>query len=103
MLEDPARHFLVQRMKQVAALGRVPAAMRAERFLEDQVRPATDSLVQATNLTIKDEPLAEKLRAQRKRLDAVRVALAAIPRQGEGTVRVSPPKTRMARQPRASI
>lgn len=103
MLEDPARHFLIQRMKQITAMGRVPATMRSERFLEDQVRPSTDSLVQANNLSIKDESLVEKLRVKRKQLDAVRVALAAIPPQRESAARSAPPKTRMAREPRASI
>lgn len=103
MLEDPARHFLIQRMKQVGSLGRVPASLRVEQFLEAQVRPATDLVVQATNLNIKDEAMAEKLRKRRKHMDAVRVALAAIPREGVAAERAVLPKTRMAREPRVSL
>jgi hypothetical protein len=103
MLEDPARHFLIQRMKQVGSLGRVPTSLRAEQFLETHVRPATDLVLQATNLKIKDEAMAAKLRKHRKHMDAIRVALAAMPREAMAAERAILPKTRMAREPRVGL
>jgi hypothetical protein len=103
MLEEPAHHFLVQRMKQVAQLGRIPLPLRAGRFLEEQVRPVTDFLVQATNLRVKDEKLKEKLTVQRKRLDALRVSLGELSRGGtRKPAETILPKTRIARELRAS-
>lgn len=102
MLERRAHHFLVQRMKQVAQLGRVHVPLRAERFLEEQLRPVTDYLVQATGLRIKNEKLKERLTAQRKRLDALRVSLGELSREGVRKPAASIlPKTRIARELRA--
>jgi hypothetical protein len=101
MIEEPARHFLVQRMKQVARLGRVHLPLRADRFVEEQLRPLSDRVLQATNLRIQDEGLAEKLMAQRKRIDALRVSLGQVAREGvRKTVRTVLPKTRIAREHR---
>jgi hypothetical protein len=100
MLEDPARHFLLQRGRQISTLSRVPLRLRARHFLEHQLRPATDALVEAANLRLNDEPLEKALRAQRKRLDALRVVLGESSRQGQEDRRVALPKTRTAREPR---
>ena len=102
MLERRAHHFLVQRMKQVAQLGRVHVPLRAERFLEEQLRPVTDYVVQATGLRIKNEKLKERLTGQRKRLDALRVSLGELSREGVRKPAASIlPKTRIARELRA--
>jgi hypothetical protein len=101
MLEDPARHFLIQRGKQVVQLGRVPETIRAKTFLENQLRPASDALVKATNMRVDDEDLQKILRVQRKRVDALRVTLSEMERGGYEVPRVELPKTRMARQPDA--
>ena len=104
MLERRAHHFLVQRMRQVAQLGRVHLPQRAERFLEEELRPVTDYLVQATGLRIKDDKLKERLTAQRKRLDALRVSLGQLSRDGVCRPAASIlPKTRMARELRAHL
>lgn len=103
MLEQRARHFLVQRMKQVSQLGRVQPPLRAERFLEEQVRPVTDYLVQATNLRIRDQKLNYKLTSQRKRVDALRVALGKLSREPARKSAIAIlPKSRLARELRAS-
>lgn len=42
MIENPARHFLYQRTKEVSHLSQIPEQIRAQRFLEQNVRPTTD-------------------------------------------------------------
>jgi hypothetical protein len=102
MTEDPARHFLVQRMKQLAAIGRVPRAQRASAFVEEFVRPASDSLVQATNWKSLDPDLLKKLNRQRRRIDALRIALVE-DLQASTRQPAQVPKTRRARDHRAGI
>jgi hypothetical protein len=102
MQENRARHFLIQRMKQVGKLGQWHLPLRAGRFVEEMVRPASDMLVQATNWNLKDVELGAKLGKQRRRLDAVRTALNADVANIEQRSAVVP-KTRSARELRHGI
>jgi hypothetical protein len=100
MLENPGRHFLYQRMKEIGSLGQVPEQLRPQRFLDTHLRPATDTAVAATTINWNDDSMAKKMQENRKRLDALRVAL------GNHAERKSPqsfanlPKTRAAREAR---
>ena len=76
MLENPARHFLYQRIEDVAELGRTPESLRAQTFLERHLRPTTDHALTAANINWSDEAMANRTRNQRKRLDALRVAFS---------------------------
>jgi hypothetical protein len=102
MQENRARHFLIQRMKQVGRLGQWHLPLRAGRFVEEMVRPASDILVQAMNWNLKDPELAVKLGKQRRRLDAVRTALNADVANIEQRPAVVP-KTRSARELRLGM
>jgi hypothetical protein len=102
MLENRARHFLVQRMKQVAELSKHHLPIRAARFVENVVRPASDALVQATGWHLKDELLVRKLIKQRRRLDSIRTALAADINGSEQRV-VTLPKMRSVREHRPGL
>ena len=75
MLLDPKRHYMVQRMKEVAELGQFPESIRAHQFLDKNLRPATDRALQAASQAVGDDKLSAKLQANRKRLDNLRVAL----------------------------
>ncbi|MFQ5954119.1 MAG: hypothetical protein ACE5JZ_03545 [Kiloniellales bacterium] len=75
MFENPVRHFLYQRIQEVARLGQVPESLRVQRFLEQYMRPATDRALAAANINWPDDAMAKKTRAHRKRLDHLRVAL----------------------------
>lgn len=75
MLGVPKRHYVVQRMKQVAELSQFPESIRAPRFLDIYLRPTTDRALQAASQTVGDEALVKKLQKNRKRVDALRVAL----------------------------
>lgn len=76
MLEDPARHFLYQRIRDVAELARIPESLRAQTFLERHLRPTTDHALAAANINWSNEAMANKIRDQRKRLDVLRVAFS---------------------------
>ena len=69
MLEKPGRHFLIQRTNEVARLSRVPEQLRSENYLDDFLRPATDSMIAA----IRVEP---EFRNSKNRLDSWRVMLS---------------------------
>jgi hypothetical protein len=100
MIENPSRHFLIQRMKEVSGLSQVPETLRARRFLEQHVRPVTDRALAVAGIDWRNEAIAKKVRAHRKRLDALRVAL------GDKAARSVPssfallPETRASREQR---
>ncbi len=76
MLDNPRRHFLIQRARQVSELGRIAIHRRASHFLEGSVRAASDRAAQVSNWDLKNDDLAKSVRAQRARLDSLRNALA---------------------------
>lgn len=77
MLKNPALHFMIQRIRQVADLSPIPEQLRAQRFLERSLRPASDAAVAATNIDWGDRDMQAKMDRTRKRLDSMRVALSA--------------------------
>ena len=75
-LDNPARHGLVQRSGEIQGLSAVPDHIRAQHFLEETLRPATDAAVFAESLTFDTkERLAKRMRENRKVLDRLRVGL----------------------------
>lgn len=102
MLQNPRRHYTVQRMKEVAELAQYPESIRAHQFLDKSLRPVTDKALQAASQAIGDEALEAKLQVNRKRLDNLRVALGkhleSTPPRSYAVV----PETRAAREGRAS-
>jgi hypothetical protein len=100
MLENPARHFLYQRIKEVSGMGQIPNQLRPQRFLDQHLRPATDKALAAATFNWDDDEMAKKMQENRKRLDALRVALGhhadKTPPQSFSTL----PKTRAAREKR---
>lgn len=101
MTESPKRHFVVQRMQQVAQLSQFPETIRAHRFLELHMRPTTDRALQAASQAVGDEALAKKLQKNRKRLDAMRVALGKQLEKSPPHSYAAVPETRAAREARS--
>jgi hypothetical protein len=97
MLQRPAHHFLFQRVKEVSELSRVPAHVRPQIFLEQNVRPASDRAVIASNIQWEEEVMAKKMREHRKRLDALRTVLAHEAEKTPPRSFANLPKTRAAR------
>jgi len=102
MIESPARHFLVQRMNQLSSLSRLHLPLRAGRFIEDMVRPASDMLLQVSGWHLNDEKLEKKIANQRRRLDAIHTALTAHINDIDQRP-AALPKTRMARELRPGL
>jgi hypothetical protein len=96
MLQAPAQHFLYQRTQQVAALGQIPESLRPSQFLEDHVRPASDTAVRAAALEL-PEALKAKVEKQTKRLNAIRTTLGPYARTRRGASFALHPTLRAAR------
>jgi hypothetical protein len=82
MLDNPAQHFLRQRIEEVSKLSTIPASLRASRFVDQRLRSTTDAVLAAANLNWADERLGNRMRKQRKRLDRMRIALADLAESG---------------------
>ena len=75
MLENPARHFLLQRMSQLAAMSQLPPNLRPTEFIDKFVRPASDALLAASNWSLPTPEIVQRVVRQRRRMDALRIAL----------------------------
>jgi hypothetical protein len=104
MLENPGRHFLYQRMRQISGLGPIPEQLRPQRFLDQHLRSASDKAVTAATINWRDDPMGEmmakKMPGNRKRLDALRVALGNHAEKNAPRSFARLPKTRAAREAR---
>ncbi len=96
MLRSPARHFLCQRTHQIAGLSRIPASLRPSQFLEELVRPASDTAVKVSALELPAE-LTKKLQKQTKRINALRTTLGPYARERREASFAMHPITRIAR------
>jgi hypothetical protein len=70
MLENPRRHFVTRRSREVAELSRAPVNLRPGIYMDAFLRPATDLAVRTTRA----EPSLER---HRQRLDSWRGTLGA--------------------------
>ena len=76
MLDNPVRHGVVQRSREVQRLSMVPDQIRARHFLEETLRPATDAAVFAESLSFASKAeLERRMREKRKGLERLRVGL----------------------------
>ena len=78
MLDNPVRHSLVQRWGEIRRLSDVPEHLRAQRFLEETLRPATDAAVFSESLLFAGEDhLARRMSQNRKVVERLRVGLGS--------------------------
>ncbi len=83
MVDNPVRHSLVQRLGEVRRLSAVPEEIRAQHFLEETLRPATDAAVFAESLSFESqEYLAKRMSENRKVLERLRVGLGRLVQEG---------------------
>jgi len=75
MLDNPARHFLLQRMSQLAEMSQLPPNLRPTEFIDKFVRPASDALLAASNWSLPTPEITQRVVRQRRRMDALRIAL----------------------------
>jgi len=71
MIMYPKRHFLLRRTAEISRLSALPETVRASRYMEEILRPATDQMAKAVKA-------AEHLETTRQRLDMLRSVLGAI-------------------------
>jgi hypothetical protein len=74
MVSKRARHFLFQRSREIGRLSAIPESIRAGRFLEEHLRPASDRALLASRVPL-PKALSDKVSKQRERLDDLRVVL----------------------------
>ena len=98
MLDNPVRHSLVQRSLEVQRLSNVPEQHRAQRFLEETIRPATDAAVFAESLSFDgQEHLAKRMSENRKSLERLRVGLGRFVEESRAVSYSPIPRRRAAR------
>ena len=98
MLDNPVRHSLVQRSGEIQRLTDVPQHLRAQRFLEETLRPATDAAVFAESLSFDGERhLAKRMSDNRKSLERLRVGLGEFVERGPVASYSRIPRRRVAR------
>lgn len=95
---NPARHFMIQRIKDVSGLSAIPEQIRPMRFLESKLRRASDLAVALAGLDIGDKDFARQAERNRKRLDALRVALSEQASKHPPRSFSQHPKTRASRE-----
>jgi hypothetical protein len=101
MLENPGRHFLYQRIKEISSLAQISEHLRPQRFLDQHLRPATDKALAAATINWEHNPMAammaKKMQENRKRLDSLRIALGNHAEKNPPRSFAQLPKTRSAR------
>ncbi len=86
-LRDPRRHFLIQRGAEVAGLSKAPPHLRASMYLDDFLRPASDLVVRAAQIS----PALERHRAT---LESWRYTLGVLEGDGKKLALSAPPEGR---------
>ena len=79
-------------------LSQIPEQLRAQRFLDQRLRAATDRALAVANIDWHDEAMAKRTREQRKRLDALRIALGDYESKRQKRDPVKSLKTRLVRE-----
>jgi len=97
-INNPVRHFLYQRAKQIVALDNMPETLRPRNYLDKILMPITDRIVKASSRDIDDQELMNKLQKHRLRLDAIRTALGDQIENNPPKSYSLHPKTRAARE-----
>ena len=94
MVGDPRPHFLIARGRELSSLSNMPEPLRAGRYMEQFLRPASDLAVRAARAL-------PELDRHRRRLDGWREALGALHRRDQDsaiTYSGAPDGSRIARR-----
>jgi len=95
MIARPGHHFLFQRMAEVQTLSQTPHHLRANQFLEEVIRPASDLLVQVTRI----DPSFEKTR---RRIEDWRTTVSSIVKESGMSTMSAAPRGRRTRHLRGA-
>ena len=94
MLENPHRHFIIQRSRQVSDLSDVPEPRRAEHFLLHHLDPAVRSARIASRLRFGDDAITKLIDETRRRLINLRDPLGDLHSCSASATRSTAPKFR---------
>jgi hypothetical protein len=98
MLEHPARHAIYQRAREIERLSSVPQSLRAEHYLNQNVRCVSDDVARIAAVPMSDKDLAEGLQKKQREMSRFRQTMAHIVEgANSASVAVAPPR-RQARQ-----
>ena len=95
MVGEPKRHFVVQRMTEVQRLSQIPRHLRAQQFLDEVIRPASDLVVQAQRI----DPSLERAR---HRLEDWRTTISSLANEQGSTTFSAVPQGRRVRHLRGA-
>ena len=94
MIGHPARHAIYQRAREIERLSGTPQRVRAARFLEDYVQPASDNVAAIASLNGLDEQFKSRLARKHSAIRRFRHTMAHLANSApSGTVAV-PPRNR---------
>lgn len=94
MVENPHRHFVIQRSRQIKNLSEAPEARRAEHFLLHHLDPAVRSARLASRLKLGSDDIAKVIVETKKRLINLRDPLGDLHASSVSATRSSAPKFR---------
>lgn len=94
MIENPFRHFVIQRSRQIKDLSEVPEVRRAEHFLLHHLDPAVRSARLASRLRFGDDDIAKLINETRKRLINLRDPLGDLHSSSASATRSATPRFR---------
>lgn len=94
MIENPYRHFVIQRSRQIQNLSDVPEARRAEHFLLHHLDPAVRSARLASRLKFADEKITKIIDDTKKRLTNLRDPLGDLHSFSSSATRSASPRYR---------
>jgi hypothetical protein len=94
MIENPHRHFIIQRSQQIKALSEIPEARRAEHFLLHDLDRSVRSARLASRLKFNDESLTKLFLETKKRLVNLRDPLGDLLSASSSATRSLAPKFR---------
>jgi hypothetical protein len=94
MMENPGRHFVIQRSRQIKELSDVPETRRAEHFLLHHLDPAVRSARLASRLKFADGDFGKLIDETKKRLINLRDPLGDLHSSSPSASRSAPPRFR---------
>lgn len=103
MIENPHKHFAIQRSKQIKELSEIPESRRAEHFLLHVLDPAVRSARLAARLKLGDDNMLKLIMETKKRLNNLRDPLGDLHASSSTATRSSTPKFRGENQNSQSV
>jgi hypothetical protein len=96
MIKRPARHAIYQRAREIEKLSAIPQNFRAERFVDDHLRPVSDMVARIATVNGLDEKLRESLIKKQGEVSRLRETFAHLTTTASESSYAPPPTRRSA-------